>query len=246
MPGSGDRRRPRPHGGAGVPGVWRAVKASCSNSARCHLRGARRQDIRCVGLGRAQCALAVVCRTGRRRARKSALKRPWTADYSRAAYPERRHATVLSSTWRSPGLGRVVPGAGARALPRCAGYVATTIVLFGAVLSIFGPKAAIRFALKRWSRRARRTTGRPDLRRPAGRLRRGDRRRRHRRAHRGRPARRRRPSRRRVRPARAGRRLLPSLSAQGAPRRQARASIASTPARTTSPASGKAGRCSAF
>ncbi len=80
-----------------------------------------------------------------------ALKRPWTADYSRAAYPDSAGTpqfflvnAAISGLWGVLFL--------ALALVRwlaAPGFVATTIVVVGAALSIFGPKAAIKFALRK-------------------------------------------------------------------------------------------------
>lgn len=78
-----------------------------------------------------------------------ALRRPWTADYARAAYPDNAGTpqffvinAALSGLW---GALFVV-----LALVRwleAPGWVSTLVVVGGALFSIFGPKAAIGFAL---------------------------------------------------------------------------------------------------
>ncbi|MDE2363173.1 MAG: FAD-dependent oxidoreductase [Hyphomicrobiales bacterium] len=80
-----------------------------------------------------------------------AIRRPWTADYSRAAYPDSAHApqfflinAALSALWGALFLALAL----ARFLA-APGLVATLIVATGAALSIFGPKLAIRIALKK-------------------------------------------------------------------------------------------------
>lgn len=80
-----------------------------------------------------------------------AFRRPWTADYSRAAYPDSAGTpqflsinALLSGLWGALFL--------ALALVRflaAPGWISTTIVVAGALVSIFGPKLAIQFALKK-------------------------------------------------------------------------------------------------
>jgi len=80
-----------------------------------------------------------------------AFRRPWTADYSRAAYPENAGTpqffainALLSGLWGALFL--------ALALVRflaAPGWISTLIVIVGALVSIFGPKLAIQFALKK-------------------------------------------------------------------------------------------------
>lgn len=80
-----------------------------------------------------------------------ALKRPWTSDYSRAAYPDNAGTpqffvinAALSGLWGFLFFLLAI----ARYL-EAPGYVSTAVVIVGAALSIFGPKAAIRFALQK-------------------------------------------------------------------------------------------------
>lgn len=79
------------------------------------------------------------------------IGRPWTADYSRAAYPDtagtpqfRAVNAGISLLW---GILFLVLGA-LRALD-VSQWVTTATVVVGALVSIFGPRLAIRFALER-------------------------------------------------------------------------------------------------
>ncbi len=80
-----------------------------------------------------------------------ALKRPWTSDYSRTAFPDNADTpqffminAALSGLWGVLFLAL----AAARALG-APGFVSVAILIPGAALSIFGPKLAIRAALAR-------------------------------------------------------------------------------------------------
>ena len=79
------------------------------------------------------------------------IGRPWTADYSREAYsatagtPQFRAVNAaISLLWGI--LFLVIAGCRAFAV---SAWVTTAIVLFGALVSIFGPRLAIRYALRR-------------------------------------------------------------------------------------------------
>jgi phytoene dehydrogenase-like protein len=80
-----------------------------------------------------------------------ALKRPWTADYSRAAFAAESASPIffavnmmISGLWAALFL----IDAAVLAL-RLGGFATTAVFVFGAVVSIYGPNALIRFALKR-------------------------------------------------------------------------------------------------
>ncbi len=79
------------------------------------------------------------------------FRRPWTADYSRAAYPDNAETpqffainAALSAVWG--GLFLMLALVRFVAAP---GWVSTIIVVCGALISIFGPKLLIKFALKK-------------------------------------------------------------------------------------------------
>ncbi len=80
-----------------------------------------------------------------------ALKRPWTADYSRAAFAAESASPIffainmmISGLWAALFL----IDAAVLAL-RLGGFATTAVFVFGAVVSIYGPNALIRFVLER-------------------------------------------------------------------------------------------------
>ena len=79
------------------------------------------------------------------------IGRPWTADYSRAAYPD----AAGTPQFRAVNAGiSLLWGILFLAIAACRAFdvstwVTTTIVGLGALVSIFGPKLAIRYALRR-------------------------------------------------------------------------------------------------
>jgi len=86
------------------------------------------------------------------------LGRPWTADYSRAAYPENADTpqffvinTAISVLW-----GILFLALGFCRLFGVSAWISHGIVIVGALISIFGPRLAIRFLLRRM-REARET-----------------------------------------------------------------------------------------
>jgi phytoene dehydrogenase-like protein len=80
-----------------------------------------------------------------------ALRRPWTAEFSRAAYPEAgRNPIFVSVNMILSAIWGVLFLLLALAHVLKAGAIVTTaIVVFGAVLSIYGPKLLIRIALSK-------------------------------------------------------------------------------------------------
>ena len=75
---------------------------------------------------------------------------PWTADYARAAYPDKAGTqqfriinAAITGLWGVLFVARRLPLFGVPQL------VSTAIVIAGALISIFGPRLAIRFVLKR-------------------------------------------------------------------------------------------------
>ncbi len=79
------------------------------------------------------------------------FRRPWTADYARAAYPDNADTpqffainAALSALWG--GLFLMLALVRFLAAP---GWISTIIVVCGALVSIFGPKLLINFALKK-------------------------------------------------------------------------------------------------
>ena len=80
-----------------------------------------------------------------------ALRRPWTGDYARAAFPDSAGTPqFLLINAAMTGLWGVLflAIAGAR-YAQAPGIVATTIVVFGALVSILGPKLALRATFRR-------------------------------------------------------------------------------------------------
>ena len=80
-----------------------------------------------------------------------AVRRPWTSDYSRAAHAEAAGSpqfflvnAAISGLW-----GILFLALGLARFLEAAGWVSTAIVVFGALVSIFGPKLAINFALSK-------------------------------------------------------------------------------------------------
>src|SRR5208282_3391468 len=80
-----------------------------------------------------------------------ALKRPWTADYARAAFSAESASPIffvvnmmISGLWAALFL----IDAAILAL-KLGGLATTAVFVFGALASIFGPNALIRFVLKR-------------------------------------------------------------------------------------------------
>lgn len=80
-----------------------------------------------------------------------AIGRPWTADYSRAAYPDNAGTTqfrminaAITSLW-----GILFLALGFCRWFGVAGWITSAIVIFGALVSIFGPRLAIGLLLRR-------------------------------------------------------------------------------------------------
>ena len=80
-----------------------------------------------------------------------AIRRPWTSDYSRAAFAAESASPIffavnmaISGLWAALFL----IDAAILAL-RLGGFATTAVFVFGAIASIYGPNALIRFALKR-------------------------------------------------------------------------------------------------
>lgn len=81
----------------------------------------------------------------------AAMRRPWTADYSRAAYPDNAATPqffainlAITGLW-----GVLFLAIGICRWAGISGWVTSAIVVTGALLSIFGPRLAIRYVLQR-------------------------------------------------------------------------------------------------
>jgi phytoene dehydrogenase-like protein len=78
-------------------------------------------------------------------------RRPWTSDYARAAYPDNAATpqffvinTAITALWAA-----LFAAIAACRYVGVSPFVITAITLFGALVSIFGPRLAIKFVLKR-------------------------------------------------------------------------------------------------